>query len=95
MEFRATHTVINVPELRYKIFAELPSFIDYQPDESQLNRLTLLAAATSCKTLSTAALDVLWADMCSLEPLLSFIGIHKIELLDGHSSYALVRRILF
>jgi hypothetical protein len=80
-EFRATHHALDVPELRYQILTELSveleSIRSSDPHDGHMKRRTLLSLATSCKLLSSTALNVLWLSMGTIDPLLSIIGVHK------------------
>ncbi|KAG1814633.1 uncharacterized protein BJ212DRAFT_343004 [Suillus subaureus] len=61
----STRCMIIIPELRWKIF----QLVQDTPTDSMGNK-TLLALALTCKSFSGLALDLLWQNMDSFEPLI-------------------------
>ncbi|KAG1750766.1 hypothetical protein EDB19DRAFT_1606660, partial [Suillus lakei] len=68
------HHALLIPEILLAIFAHVNEIVDLSSDDSardeSLPRQSLASLATTCKTFHEPAMDLLWANIDELEPLL-------------------------
>ncbi|KAG2110870.1 uncharacterized protein F5147DRAFT_760081 [Suillus discolor] len=71
------HQALLVPEVLLDIFAHVNESVDLPSDDSSCERLlsqqSLASLATTCKTFYEPAMDLLWANIDELEPLLGCV----------------------
>lgn len=71
------HQALLVPEILLDIFAHVNESADLPYDDSpcerSLSRQSLASLATTCKAFHEPAMDLLWANIDELEPLLGCV----------------------
>jgi hypothetical protein len=71
------HQALLVPEILLDIFDHVNESVDLPSDDPPCERLlslqSLASLATTCKTFHEPAMDLLWANIDELEPLLGCV----------------------
>ena len=65
------HHCLYIPELLHLVFEFIGHSEDHLHRGSQVGRKTLASLARTCHLFSSPALDVLWHDLYSFDPLLN------------------------
>ncbi|KAG0703080.1 hypothetical protein DFH29DRAFT_465446 [Suillus ampliporus] len=83
------HQALHVSEVLLDIFVHVNQIVDLSSTrERSLSRRSLAALATTCKTFHEPAMDLLWADLVEIEPLLGCVTrLHPSIYLHGARSF--------
>ncbi|KAG0709265.1 hypothetical protein DFH29DRAFT_1074984 [Suillus ampliporus] len=94
------HRALLVSDILLEIFAHVGQILDREPpspgEESWSRKYSLAVLARTCKTLYEPAMDLLWADIDQLDPLLGSVRIYPwssrgIEPLSEHEARQFLR----